>query len=65
MTQFAFLRKTTQVFKQFKANVPLPEQKFDFSPVSEEKVTKYLNRIGLRKATGLDGWYIFQDTPSD
>ena len=38
-----------------KANVPLPEQKFDFSPVSEEKVTKYLNRIGLRKATGLDG----------
>ena len=38
-----------------RANVPPPEREFDFSPVSEDKVTKYLDRIGLRKATGLDG----------
>ena len=38
-----------------RANIPPPEWEFDFSPVSEDKVTKYLARIGLRKATGLDG----------
>ena len=38
-----------------RANTTLPEGEFNFSSVNEGKVSKYLDRIGLRKATGLDG----------
>ena len=56
MTQSAFLQKTMHPSIQaIRANIPPPEWEFDFSPVSEDKVSKYLDRIGLRKATGLDG----------
>ena len=34
-----------------KSNIPLPDTKFEFKPVDESKVSGYLGRVGLRKAT--------------
>ena len=37
-----------------RANHPSAESEFKFKPVDEAKVSRYLGRIGRRKATGLD-----------
>ena len=50
----AFLLKTTRVVRQLR-QYPPPEQEFDLTPVSGANVSKYLERIELRKATSLDG----------
>ena len=40
--------------RAIRANHPSVESEFKFKPVDEAKVSRYLGRIGQRKATGLD-----------
>ena len=43
-----------QSIHAIRANHPSVESEFKFKPVDENKVSRYLGRIGRRKATGLD-----------
>ena len=43
-----------QSIRAIRANHPSSESEFKFKPVVEAKISRYLGRIGRRKATGLD-----------